>query len=104
MVELGSDEMEEHVFRAGSVFENGMNRSHGASYVLRIQGHCDVDQRRVTGRGRIAGGGGRTFRPVPVLRRLGEAGGDGGRRQFIAESSNSEAEWKEKEKRKGGGE
>lgn len=93
--------MEEHVFWAGSVFEDGMNGGNRATHVLSIQGHCDVDQRWVTGRGGITGGGRWTFGAIPVLGGFGEAGEISESGRWVAKSANGEAERKEKEKRKG---
>ena len=39
--------MEEHVFRARGVAEDGVHCGDGAAEVARVEGHGDVDQRRV---------------------------------------------------------
>lgn len=46
---IGGDEVEEGVFRARSVFENRVDCSYGASQVVGIDSHCDVNKRGITG-------------------------------------------------------
>lgn len=46
---IGGDEVEEGVFRARSVFENRVDCGYGASQVVGIDSHCDVNKRGITG-------------------------------------------------------
>ncbi|KAK9117007.1 hypothetical protein Sjap_015954 [Stephania japonica] len=67
MVRLGVDQVEEDVFWAGGVLDDGVDGADGTPDVLGVQGHGDVDRR---GAAVVVG----AFWPIAVLGGLGESG------------------------------
>lgn len=104
-VELGGDEMEEDVLGARSVLENRVYSSYGASEILGVESHGDVDQGWVAGGHHFLVHRNGAVCSVTVIRRLRESRpGGGGEFEGISavdrpgrEGANPDAERREEE-------
>ncbi|WVZ12781.1 hypothetical protein V8G54_017311, partial [Vigna mungo] len=107
-VELRRDEVEEHAFRARGVAENRVDGGDGAAEIAGVEGHGDVDQRRVARGDSGVGRGNGAARPISVPRCLGvvEEGAVvfGGRKRADSEAEERGKEEAENERRNDGSE